>query len=327
MWVHYSGNPGTAMELPETSIPPRHILSSKDRFILVGINGGIAQLHPNRLTEIDAPCHPFAGEISQAILLGDKHLAATWIEREIGIARMALLDLNEPLQDGPKLLDLRQALDQNRLNGFHVAGAIWSHVLSAEPLAICAHEDSLVFCTHNSGLYRVSEESTEIWRRKELNWAGIEDLPDGRIIAQLVSVGNSIWAFSIGGGWAELDANDGEVLHRGIIQFEAKVERVWHDSGEWIFGLSHQRIALWKPDSNELLLEHANGPIQDALRTEEGWLITGWREDLVWHNGQLESAPRNEIGLHIMNHPDHGFIVLDNCNKWSKFLHSKTEEE
>ena len=83
------------------------------------------------------------------------------------------------------------------------------------------------------------------------------------------------------------------------------------DSGEWIFGLSHQRVALWNPDSNQLLLEQSNGPIQDALRTEEGWLITGWREDLIWHNGKLETAPRNEIGLHLMNHSEHGYIVLE----------------
>ncbi|MEE2812640.1 MAG: hypothetical protein VX320_05825 [Candidatus Thermoplasmatota archaeon] len=315
------------MQLPETSIPPRHILTSKNRTILIGSNGGIAQLHPLRLTEIDAPRRPFSGEISQAVLLGDNLLAATWIEREIGIARMALLDLNEPLQDGPTLLDLREASDQNRLNSHQVAGAIWSHILSAEPLAICAHESSLVFCTHNSGIYRVTENSAEIWRRKELNWAGLEDLPDGNVIAELVSVGESIWAFSIGGGWAEMDAEDGEVIQRGIIQFGAKVERVWHDSGEWIIGLSHQRIAFWKPATNQLLLEQSNGPIQDALRTEEGWLITGWREDLLWKNGQLYSSPRHEIGLHIMDHPEHGLIVLDNCNRWSKFLHSKTEDE
>ncbi|MDP6907206.1 MAG: hypothetical protein QF440_07320 [Candidatus Thalassarchaeaceae archaeon] len=313
------------MELPITSIPPRHVLTTVDRVVIIGTDGGIAFLHPNRLIEIDAPKHPFSGEISKVALLGENFLAATWIEREIGIARMAVLDIREPLANGPDLISLREASDNNRLDSHQVEGAIWSHVLSAEPLAMCEHNGSLVFCTYNRGFYRVDINSIEIWRRKHITWSGVERIPDGDVIADLISSNGSIWAFSLGGGWAEINADDGEIIRKGVINFGAKLESVWNDSDEWIIGLSHQRIAKWNSETNDLEIECTNGPIKDAKKIDSEWVITGWREDLIWTSTSLQAHPRPNIGIHIMDHSEHGLLVLDNCNQWSIFGHNNTE--
>ncbi|SVE33085.1 uncharacterized protein METZ01_LOCUS485939, partial [marine metagenome] len=68
------------------------------------------------------------------------------------------------------------------------------------------------------------------------------------------------------------------------------------------------------------------GPIQDAIFSEGNWLITGWREDIVWNKAdfspeisQLQSVPRAEIGTRIFNRDGHGPWVLDNRGQWTPF--------
>ena len=73
-------------------------------------------------------------------------------------------------------------------------------------------------------------------------------------------------------------------------------------------------------------METGQGPIQDAISSEGNWLITGWREDIVWKNSDLseqhpapESASRAEIGTRIVNRNGEGYWVLDNRGQWSPF--------
>jgi hypothetical protein len=309
------------MELPPTNLSPQQALESQHRLVMIGTEGEISLLHMRRMIEIDPPKTPFSGDITKATMLGEHHLAATWVEREIGIARMAVLDLRQPLEDGPDLPSLRIAKDSHRLDSQHVKGAIWSHVLDSEPLAICEYQGDLVFCTLNRGIYRVDAASNDIWRRKELHWKGIEDLIDGDIVVQLLAVENSVWAFSIGGGWAELDGGTGDILRKGVIRLGAKVERVWFANHECLFSLSHETVAKWSPDKNSIEILNTNGPVNDAQCHEGRWLMTGWREDLIWDEGGLMSHPRLEIGLHLLQHPEYGFIVLDNRGEWTSFAH------
>jgi len=310
------------MALPDAPTTPRHLLIAPDRLVLVGTEGDISHLHPDRMILIDPPRRPFSGDVTQAALLDADHLAATWVEREIGIARMAVLDLSQPLQDGPDLPTLRAALDANQLDNHQVAGAIWSHVLDAEPLALCAHEGDLVFCTHRRGLYRVKADSNEVWRRKALEWPELSDLPDGSVVVEIISTEDSIWVFSLGGGYAELNAADGEIIEQGILRFKAKVERVWHGEGEWMFGLSHKKIARWQPEQGISKILFTTGPVQHAIWHGREWWMTGWREDLIWDQEGLRRKPRPEIGIHLLRHPDHGPMVLDNIGQWSPFRFS-----
>ena len=251
-------------------------------------------------------------------------MAATWVERDLSLARLALLDLREPIQSGIDMSDLRVAADGGRSNHHHVAGAIWSHILDAEPLAICEYHGDIVFCTHHRGIYRIGVDSEEVWRRKPLSWDLLGNLPDGDVLVVLTTVGNSIWAFSLGGGWAEIDGDSGQVIRKGIHQFKSSIHGVWYGGdGNWLFGLSENRIAWWNSEDGDISVANVNGPIQDATMSNGAWMMTGWRQDLRWSKSQFNSQPhsgiRAEIGHKIVDRADEGFWVLDNRGQWSTF--------
>ncbi len=315
------------MSLPDTPSSPRFLMKNQDHVVLIDTEGGLCPLHPERFNALDPIRFPFPGIITNAVLLGPHLLVSTWVEREISLARLAVLDLREPFQDGVELPELRMAMELSQVDHHQVEGALWSHVLDAEPLALCVLDQDLIFCTHHRGLYRVTSDSDEVWRRKPIIWESLDDLPDGDVIVSLFSNGDAVWAFSLGGGWAEIDASDGSVRRRGALQFKSSVNEVWKgESNEWLFGLSDNRMAWWIPDEDHLQMEVVQGPIQDAIFSEGNWLITGWREDIVWNKAdfspeisQLQSAPRAEIGTRIFNRDGHGPWVLDNRGQWTPF--------
>ncbi len=290
----------------------------------IDTEGGLCLLHPHRLNTIDPICHPFPGKITTATVVGQHYLASTWVERDLSIARLALIDLREPLQSGIEMSDLRVAADSEKSSIHHVAGAVWSHILDAEPLAICAHEGDIVFCTHNRGIYRIRIDSIEVWRRKQLVWELLSDLPDGDVIVKLISVGESIWAFSLGGGWAEIEGSSGNVIRKGIHQFKSSTDQVWYGGdGNWLLGLSENRMAWWNSEQEEIIVSNINGPIQDGIWTGDSWMITGWRQDMVWAQDHFSSEPiskpRAEIGRKILDRGPDGYWVLDNSGQWNRF--------
>ena len=284
-------------------------------------------LHPQRFSALDPPRHPFPGTITNAVLLGDNLLVSTWVEREISLARLAALDLSESIQNGIELPELRVAMETGQIDNFHVTGATWSHILDAEPLALCTYDNDIIFCTHHRGIYRVTSDSEEVWRRKPITWESLESLPDGDVIVSMISLKDAIWVFSLGGGWAEINAADGSVLQRGSLEFKSSVNRVWVGAeGEWLFGLNHSRMAWWFSESDVIQIETTRGPIQDAKWSNERWLVTGWREDIVWGRGgdsteisPMESASRPEIGHRVLDREEEGYWVLDNRGQWSPF--------
>ena len=317
----------TSMSLPDTPAPPRFLLGNTAHIIHIDTEGGLCLLHPERLNTLSPIRFPFPGAITNAVLLDENHLVATWVEREISLARLAALDLREPIQEGVDLPELRVAIESGKINQHHVAGASWSHILDAEPLALCVYENDIIFCTHHRGLYRVTSSSEEVWRRKPIEWDSLVELPDGEVIVALFSKQESIWAFSLGGGWAEIDAADGTIRRRGVLQSKSSINRVWGcDADEWLFGLSHNRMAKWFVDDESIQIKNVQGPIQDAIWVDGKWLITGWREDITWNRSdskqvvpELYCTTRAEIGHSIIDRGDEGFWVLNNRGQWTPF--------
>ena len=311
------------MSIPDTPVPPRLLLENSERVVLIGTEGGICLLHNERLAAVDPVHSPFPGSITHAVLLDENHLVATWVEREISLARLAKLDLRTPLKNGIELAELRVAVESGNVDHQHVSGADWSHILDAEPLALCTHENDIIFCTHFRGVYRVNSDSQEVWRQKPMTWSSLQTLPDGQVIVSMVASDDAIWGFSLGGGWVEMDAASGEIRRKGALQFKSSVKRVWKgDNGDWLFGLSQNRIAWWIPSMDSLLIEDVQGPVQDALSHQGDWYITGWREDLIWaanDPNQIEKEPRGEIGNRILLRDNDDMLVLDNRGQWTPF--------
>lgn len=302
------------MSLPATLAPPRHLLTSASRWVAIDVDGGFSLLHPDRLSTVEGPIRPFAGEVTKAVLLDSDHLVATWVERDVAIARMALLDLRQPLEEGIDLPGLRDAALRGRMDHHQVAGAVLSHILDAEPLALCAHDGDLIFATHRRGLYRIDAAAHECWRRAPLTWSALEHLQDGDVVVSILSSNDGIWCFSLAGGYARLNPDTGDVEAEGTLDLGAKVERVWTAEGEFLFGLSQGRIARW--DGEQLDIEQARGSIQDAHYRSGGWTIAGWREHLRWAANPPRSIPSRELGVRIVDHPEHGLRVLENSGHW-----------
>ena len=86
--------------------------------------------------------------IQHAIVVGDV-LIATWIDRELLLARMGCLPLNRPFRDGVERGDLR--VSRNLEHAILPEGATWAHVLDAEPLALGSMDDGFVFVLWNRG--------------------------------------------------------------------------------------------------------------------------------------------------------------------------------
>ena len=133
------------MSLPNTPTPPRFLLANGGRTVFIDTEGGMCLLHPERFSALDPIRNPFPGDITNAVLLGDDLLIATWVEREISLARLAALDLSQPIEDGVELPDLRTAIESGKIDHYHVGGATWSHILDAEPLALCTYKEDLIF--------------------------------------------------------------------------------------------------------------------------------------------------------------------------------------
>ena len=96
------------MSLPDTPSPPRFLLRNQDHVVFIDTEGGLCFLHPERYNALDPIRFPFPGVITNAVLLGPHLLVSTWVEREITLARLAALDLREPLRNGVELPDLKR---------------------------------------------------------------------------------------------------------------------------------------------------------------------------------------------------------------------------
>ena len=97
----------------------------------------------------------------------DDCLIATWIDRELLLARMGCLPLDGPFKEGVERGDLRTA--RGLEDAILPEGAIWAHVLDAEPFAMTTMDDGFVFVLWNRGIYAFDKTGVEKWRHPLLN--------------------------------------------------------------------------------------------------------------------------------------------------------------
>ncbi|MDP7374731.1 MAG: hypothetical protein QF445_04420, partial [Candidatus Poseidoniaceae archaeon] len=101
---------------------------------------------------------PFPSEVSHAAMC-DKGIVATWVEHELRLARMALLSTSDPIENGISKAELRLSR-----NTAMVAGSTWCHIVDAEPLALTAKDDKIIFALWTRGIYCIDSNDNEIWR-------------------------------------------------------------------------------------------------------------------------------------------------------------------
>ena len=309
-------------EWPQTPFPPSHIHILGKRIIVVGVDGDFVFLDSSTLVSTSDSARPFPSSVQYSTVV-DGLLIGTWTEYELKIARMAALRTDVELSEGVDKAELRTGSEHEVPK---VAGAIWSHALESEPLAMTSEGERIAFCTYKGGIYCISPNSTELWRQPLVEWPKLSKFPDGSHIVGIASAPDPndasvqrIWVWGAAGGWAIYSWEDGDLLDQGSLEVKLHLESVWgSEDGEWLLGFPPDNVARWR-HGGEIEVATVNGPINDALWDEKGWSMTDWREDLRWGSDGIQQASRPEIGMSIYEHRKQGKLILDNTGNWSRF--------
>lgn len=278
---------------------PWKIFSHNEKEIRIDVDGGIT---------IDGVTkNPFPTSISHAAICSEG-LIATWVDHDLRLARMALISLDEPIKEGITKGELRK-----RRNTEDVAGAIWCHTLDAEPLALTAQDDLIVFALWQRGIYAIKSDSTEIWR------TGLPELdgknpPRAEEISS-IHINQDIHVWIRCGDHLIMDRETGAEKNGFTFQLEADIEDVFHHEG--LFLLSAKDGLAYCSDGEKITeIQQLRGTIQDAKYDGESWRAICWRDDVTI--GQVQPIQRKELGVQIIEQ-DGEWMVLD--NQWDLTPH------
>ena len=271
--------------------PWRHFRHG-DREIIIDVNGGISI---NGTTTSPFPC-----EITFASMC-DKGLVATWVDHELQLARMALLNLDEPVKKGISRAQLRL-----KRNSSMVEGSQWCHIIDAEPVALDAKEDMIVFALWSRGLYCIDSSSNEIWRLPLIELKG-KSPPRSNEITSVSIIKDEVIAWTKGGTYQRISLTSGEVLQTEELGVECDIENVFsHDDS---FLITSTDGWAWELLNDEITVARKlRGTIQHAVFDEDDWRIISWRDDLMLRG---EMKARTELGVQIIKESEN-WMVLDN---------------
>ena len=243
---------------------------------------------------------PFPSEISHAAVC-DKGIIATWVDHELRLARMALLSTSEPIENGITKAELRL----NR-NTAMVAGSIWCHIVDAEPLALTAKDDKIIFALWTRGIYCIDSNDNEIWRLP-LFGSDAKSPPRSDDVTSIHISEEDVYVWTRGGKYRIISLEDGEILDEKSLDIECDLEKVFSHSNRFL--LSSKDGWAWEIKDGEITVARKlRGTIQDAIFDGDDWRIISWREDIMLRG---ESVPRNDLGVQILKQNEN-WMVLDN---------------
>ena len=224
----------------------------------------ISRLDPGTLALIEPPTIPLPCEVTSGTILSDRIVIA-WVDRAHRIARISALPMGT-WREGPSKEKLRAALNYGHIELTHPPDAIWSHELTAEPLAVTAVDGDLVFCTLDRGTYRVDPHSEEVWRAPLPEWPTVWPSAPADVIETLVPAEGVIWAFSDACGFAAISADDGEVLDIGRLPVSGALGIVRRsDRGDWLIAVDDERLLLLDEEFRMMAEIDVPRPVVDAI--------------------------------------------------------------
>lgn len=243
---------------------------------------------------------PFPSEISH-VAMCDKGIVATWVEHELRLARMALLSTSEPIENGISKAELRLSR-----NTAMVAGSIWCHIVDAEPLALTAKDDKIIFALWTRGIYCIDSNDNEIWRLPLFD-SDVKSPPRSEDVTSIHIIGEEVYAWTRGGKYRIISLNEGEILDEKSLEVECDLEVVFSHGNKFL--LSSKDGWVWEIENGEITVARKlRGTIQDAVFDGEDWRIISWREDIMLRG---ESVSRDDLGVQILNH-NGDWMVIDN---------------
>ena len=267
--------------------------------VLIDVDGGIT---------IDGIInHPFPTQISHAAIC-DGGLIATWVDHELRLARMALLPLDEPLKNGVDKGTLRNNRDK-----IMVEGASWCHVLDAEPLALTAKGDLVVFALWQRGVYATKSDSTEIWRTGLPQTT--EKLPKGYEEICSINLTDEVHIWTRGANHLILNRETGKEISSITLEIEADIDEVYNSEDQFL--LSSKDGWVYSTDGKSIQIARLlRGCANHAAFDGEDWRIICWRQDIILTG---TSKTRQDLGVQLIERENRWF-VLDNQGNESLHL-------
>ncbi len=311
------------MKMKALDFTPSKLFRGDGVSILVGTQGEIIKM--DKEYNFTGPiAKPFPSTISEGIIV-DGIWAGFWVDQEFRHSRMGAFDLNEELLDG----DSREKLRNSFTNKYseiknpygHIEailkpkGALWSHILDNEPLAIGKNESNLIFSTRNGGIYSIDLDASELWRSEIPVWQELGEIRNENAIIAICSTEENIYLWSEGGGIAELNPTDGEIISTRTIEINEKITKVLFDEkGGWFIIFHDGEIGQMNSVSDKLNIFNTGSPVIDAIYDEGAWKWTGWRQDGKLVSGHQRVVSRDNIGVGIT-----GKLVITNDGTWDSF--------
>jgi len=259
--------------------------------IAIGVDGELCRLDEN-WKPLENHARPFPMSIQQAIVVHDV-LIATWIDRELLLARMGCLPLDQPFKEGVERGDLRTTryIDQAILP----EGVIWAHVLDAEPLAMTTMDDGFAFVLWNRGVYGFDMTGVERWRAPPPEWPELSHLPMSQETVALYETNSTIEVWSRAGGCLRLSKADGSRIGNAHFELEGALSSVFGTETQRILMLTDGRCYQYKSGSQVADIA-TKGPIQHAIFFDDStWILSGWREEIALDETGVKVQKQSEV--------------------------------
>lgn len=288
---------GSSIQLPFRAIKILETPDVEDVYaIAIGVDGELCRLDEHWVP-LEEHARPFPMSIQHAIVVGDV-LIATWIDRELLLARMGSLPLDRPFRNGVERGDLRVA--RNLEHAILPEGATWAHVLDAEPLALGNMGDGFAFVLWNRGVYGFDVTGVERWRASPPQWPELAHLPMSQETVSLHETATTIEVWSRAGGCLRLAKSDGTKIGSAHFDIEGALSDVYGTESERLLLLGDGRCYLYRGGAKIADLA-TKGPVQFALNTNATWILSGWREEILLSENEVQTKPQPEVVVqHIM---------------------------
>lgn len=279
---------------------PWKIFQHNGSDVIIDVDGGIT-INGNT-------AKPFPSEISHAAIC-DQGLVATWVEHELRLARMALLSLEDDVKDGISKAELR--LNRNKAM---VENSTWCHIVDAEPLALTANEDKIIFALWTRGIYCIDSSDNEIWRLP-LFELETKSPPRSNDVTAIHIVDEEVFVWTRGGKCRIICLETGEILDEKTLEIECDLENVFNHNSKFL--LSSKDGWAWEVENGEIrVARKLRGTIQDAVFDGDDWRIISWRNDIILRG---ESLTRKELGVQLIE-KENKWMVLDNQGEFTPHM-------
>ena len=299
---------------PDIPFLPDLVVHHEDGALVTGMEGEFLWLDAN-MQPTGSVTTPYPMRVRQASITNG-HLYATWLDRELLMACMACLPVGTE-NNGPSRAELRTSIGAPMTH--HPAGNGWAHSLDAEPMALRANADGVVFVLYRRGIYSIGLDANEHWRMASPTWTYPKKRPRNEEIIALHLDGDAFLVVSKGGRIQVRSLDNGQLTEEYVLEgIEGPVEH------HFLHGIHHLACStdgelVWVQDGQPIRRVQLSGPVQHATWDEAltGWRIAGWREEIVLAHDRVERRETREIPVHVHPMGNHS-LLLYNDGTWEQ---------